>query len=224
MTTAPSSASTELDHIVVAARSLGEGRAWAHDVLGVEPVGGGKHDGLATHNTLLKLDHNRYLEIIAIDPDAGGPDFPRWFGLDTAEVREHIAQGPRIVAWVARCLGAADAIEQLSSTPGYGANIVRLASRGDLRWRFAFTPDGTRIAAGTLPHLIQWDSPVHPCERLPDCGLSLTSLVLGAPQPEAISAMLDALKFVDDGVHAGQSASPQLIATLRSSRGVIVLD
>ena len=43
---------TELDHIVVAARTLDEGRAWALETLGVEAVGGGRHDGLATHNTL----------------------------------------------------------------------------------------------------------------------------------------------------------------------------
>lgn len=46
---------TELDHIVVAATTLAEGRAWARECLGVDAVGGGKHDGLATHNTLLKI-------------------------------------------------------------------------------------------------------------------------------------------------------------------------
>jgi hypothetical protein len=215
---------TELDHIVIAARTLDEGREWARQTLGVEPVGGGKHDGLATHNTLLKLDHERYLEIIAIDADAGVPAFPRWFGLDSDEVREHIAHGPRLVAWVARCAGAHDAIEQLATTPGYAASIVRPASRGDFRWRFAFTPDGARINGGTLPHLIQWDSAAHPCERLPDSGLSLTSLVLGAPEPDATSSVLAALSFSDVCVHTGQSSSAQLVATVRSPRGVIVLD
>ena len=158
---------TELDHIVIAARTLDEGRAWARETLGVEPVGGGKHDGLATHNTLMKLDGKRYLEIIAIDPDAhpATPNFPRWFGLDTAELSERIAHGPRLVAWVARCTGAPDAIEQLTKTPHYSANAVRAASRADFRWRFAFTPDGARIAGGTLPHLIQWDCVAHPCDR-----------------------------------------------------------
>ena len=79
---------TELDHIVIAARTLDEGRVWAAQTLGVDALGGGKHDGLATHNTLVKLDGHRYLEIIAIDPDAGAPNFPRWFGLDTAELRD----------------------------------------------------------------------------------------------------------------------------------------
>ena len=217
---------TELDHIVVAARTLVEGRAWARETLGVEAVGGGKHDGLATHNTLLKLDGKRYLEIIAIDLDADtvAPSFPRWFGLDTDEVREHIAHGPRLVAWVARCAGATDTIEQLAATRDYSASVVRRASRADFRWRFAFTPDGVRIAGGTLPHLIQWDCEVHPCDRLPESAVSLTALMLGAPEPERLTATLEALHFADMRVQVGQSTAPNLVALLRTPIGSVVLD
>ena len=219
-----SKTATELDHIVVAARTLDEGRAWARETVGVEAVGGGKHDGLATHNTLLKLDGKRYLEIIAIDPDADAPSFPRWFGLDTAEVREHIAHGPRLVAWVARCSGAPDTIEQLAATQDYSAIVVRPASRADFRWRIAFTPDGVRIAGGTLPHLIQWDCEVHPCDRLPESGVSLTALMLGAPEPERLTGMLDALQFFDASVQVGQSTATNLVAMLRTPIGSVVLD
>lgn len=215
---------SELDHIVVAARTLDEGRAWAREVLGVDPVGGGKHDGLATHNTLLKLNGQRYLEIIAIDPDAAEPGVPRWFGLDTAEVREMVAHGPRLIAWVVRASGASDAIEQLAASSGYSAKHVRAATRADFRWRFAFTPDGERISGGVLPHLIQWDSPVHPCERLPESGIALTSLTLGATDPDATTALLAAFALADSEVHVGQSSPPHLVATLSSPRGVIVLD
>ncbi len=217
---------TELDHIVVAARTLDEGRAWARETLGVEAVGGGKHDGLATHNALLKLDGKRYLEIIAIDPNANpvAPNFPRWFGLDTDEVREHIAHGPRLVAWVARCVGTSDAIEQLAKTQDYTANVARPASRADFFWRFAFTPDGARIAGGTLPHLIQWDCDVHPCDRLPESGVSLTALMLGAPEPEHLARMLESLRFSDASVQVGQSTAPNLVAMLQTPNGSVVLD
>ena len=215
---------TELDHLVVAANTLDEGRAWARETLGVDAVGGGKHDGLATHNTLVKLDGQRYLEIIAIDPEAGAPNFPRWFGLDTAEVRELVAHGPRLVAWVARCAGGHDAIERLAQTQDYAANVVRPASRADFRWRFAFTPDGARINGGTLPHLIQWDCETHPCDRLPESGVSLTALMLGAPEPERLTSLLDALSFADARVQIGQSSGPTLVAMLRTPLGSIVLD
>jgi hypothetical protein len=215
---------TELDHLVVAANSLDEGRAWARETLGVAAEGGGRHDGLATHNTLIKLDGKRYLEIISIDPDAGAPNFPRWFGLDDAEVREHIAHGPRLVAWVARCLGATDAIVQLAHTPNYAANVVRPASRGGLHWRFAFTPDGARMAGGALPHLIQWESEAHPCDRLHDLGVSLTALMLAAPESEVVSNLLQSLFFADARVQVGQSTTPNLVAILQTPRGSVVLD
>ena len=215
---------SEFDHLVVAAQTLDEGRAWARETLGVEAVGGGKHDGLATHNTLIKLDGKRYLEIIAIDPDADVPNVPRWFGLDTLEVREHIKHGPRLVAWVARCKGALNAIEQLAATHTYSANVVRSASRADFRWRFAFTPNGERIAGGTLPHLIQWDCHTHPSERLPESAVSLTALMLGAPEPEPLAAMLEALHFSDARVQVGQSTASHLVAMLQTPLGGVVLD
>ena len=215
---------TQLDHIVVAAKTLDEGRAWARNTLGVDAVGGGQHDGLATHNTLLRLDGKRYLEIIAIDANAGAANFPRWFGLDTVEVQQHIRHGPRLVAWVARCSGALNAIEQLSQTQDYAASVVRPASRADFRWRFAFTPDGARIDGGVLPHLIQWDCDVHPCDRLPAAGLSLAALMLGAPEPERVSAMLASLCFTDTPVQMGQSTAPNLVAMLQTPMGSVVLD
>ncbi len=215
---------TELDHIVIAAKTLDEGRAWARDVLGVEPTGGGKHAGLATHNTLIGLNAQHYLEIIAIDPDGGAPDFPRWFGLDTEEVQSMIAHGPRLVAWVARASGADNAIEMLAALPGNPASIVRPAQRGDFRWRFAFTPNGARPRGGVLPHLIQWDVAIHPCDQLPDVGLSLSSLLVADPVHERVSATLDALSFTDPKVQIGQSSGAQIVATLQTLRGAVVLE
>ena len=43
---------------------------------------GGSHPGLGTHNALLSLGDESYLEIIAPDPTQPKPDHPRIFGLD----------------------------------------------------------------------------------------------------------------------------------------------
>jgi Glyoxalase-like domain len=215
---------TELDHIVVAAKTLDEGRAWAWEVLGVEPRGGGKHAGLATHNTLIGLNARHYLEIIAVDPDGGAHDFPRWFGLDTEEVKSMIAHGPRLVAWVARASGTENAIETFAGVPGNPASVVRPAQRGDFRWRFAFTPDGARPHGGVLPHLIQWDVPMHPCDRLPDAGLNLSSLLVADPAHERVSAVLESLAFSDAKVLIGQSSNAQIVATLHTPRGIAILE
>ena len=70
------------DHLVLAARDLDRGGAWLEDRLGVALTAGGRHSRMGTHNRLLSLGENFYLELIAIDPQAPPPDRPRWFGLD----------------------------------------------------------------------------------------------------------------------------------------------
>jgi Glyoxalase-like domain len=218
---------TELDHIVIACNTLAEGRVWCRDTLGIEASGGGKHAGIGTHNMLVSLGPNHYLEIIAIDPDAPPASFPRWFGLDSEEVKTLIAHGPRLVAWVARVArtgSAHDAIEQIAATNGNLANIVRPAHRGDFRWRFAFTADGKRPRHGVLPHFIQWDVPIHPCERLPNVDVRLNSLLLGDPAHDEIGSVLATVNFSDRNVSVAQSTSAQLAATLSARKGQIVLE
>jgi Glyoxalase-like domain len=218
---------TELDHIVVACNTLDEGRAWCRELLGVEAAPGGKHANVGTHNVLVGLAAEHYLEIIAIDPEGLTPAFPRWFGLDTEDVKALIRNEPRLVGWVARVprIGAnEDAIHQLAALPTNPANVIRPAQRGEFRWRFAFTRDGSRPKEGVLPYFIQREGSAHPCDRLPDVGVSLSSLVLGDPVPEKVGIALDAIGFSHDTVCVGQSASPRLIATLATPLGRVVLD
>lgn len=84
----------ELDHIVVAARSLEEGSAWVEAALGVKMLPGGKHALMGTHNRVLSIGNGRYLEVIAIDPEAPPPARPRWFGLDEPATRARLERGP----------------------------------------------------------------------------------------------------------------------------------
>ena len=61
-----------VDHLAVAASSLDA--STLERVLGVPLAGGGKHDRMGTHNRLLRLGSDAYLELIAIDPAARLPD------------------------------------------------------------------------------------------------------------------------------------------------------
>ena len=73
------------DHLAVTAETLEEGVAWVEAALGVTMSGGGKHPYMATHNRLLGLG-DLYLEVIAADPEAPRPDWPRWFEIGRAHV------------------------------------------------------------------------------------------------------------------------------------------
>ena len=86
-----------LDHITVVAPSLEVGSTYVEAALGVSPGAGRTHPGMATHNLLLALGSDVYLEVISIDPSASPIDRPRWFGLN--QVRA--GSKARLAAWVA---------------------------------------------------------------------------------------------------------------------------
>ena len=171
------------DHLVIAARTLGEGIGHVFRRLGVSPTPGGRHARMGTHNALLSLGPDRYLEVIAIDPDAPAPPQPRWFGLD------HFTGMPRLVHWVARC----GAIEALRPDD---CRVLEM-ERGDFRWRFAVTTDGMPALDGTVPALIQWQAGGHPCNRLPDHGLRLKRLTLAHAQPQRLHGELARLGLAE---------------------------
>ena len=57
-----------------------------------------------------------------------------------------------------------------------------------------------------------------------ESGVSLTALMLGAPEPERLIGMLEALRFADALVQVGQSTALNLVAMLQTPRGSVVLD
>ena len=84
---------SRIDHIAVTAPSLALGAAWLEQVLGVAPQPGGEHPLMGTHNVLLRLGDDVYLEVIAADPRAAAPARPRWFGLDALEPASPTCRG-----------------------------------------------------------------------------------------------------------------------------------
>src|SRR4051812_23270745 len=64
-----------IDHVIYAATDLGAAAARLERELGLEAVGGGRHDGMGTHNTIVPLG-NGFLEILAVadaEEAAGSP-------------------------------------------------------------------------------------------------------------------------------------------------------
>ena len=178
-----------VDHVVVAARTLAEGAAWCEATLGIAPVQGGRHATMATHNLLLNLSSERYprcyLEIIAIDPEAGAAPRPRWFDLDAPALGRAIADGPQLVHWVARTNDIAAASGLLRSAghePGLAMVAERDSSHGRLRWTIVVRDDGRRLAGGAIPLLIEWQG-AHPADALPASGVALEAVTLGAIAP-----------------------------------------
>ena len=212
----------QLDHLVVAAHTLDQGVAHITNLLGVAPSGGGRHVGMGTWNKVLHLGDATYLEVIAIDPSSPHPDRPRWLGLDDPTIQAMLRERPRLITWVAR---THDLITSSSLLP-VPINI-RMMSRGDLSWQFAFTADGALMEHGLIPHLIQWDAgQSHPTASMPDHGLRLSGLRGFHPQPDLITPYITALGVAHQCVIRKTTPlqPPYLQAMIQTAHGVMILE
>ena len=216
----------QIDHLVVAAATLGQGIAWCRSTFGFEPTSGGEHPFMGTHNRVFRIDSPRfpraYFEIIAIDPAAMGPAHARWFDLDDAALQAQLAHGPRLVHFVASTSDAAAASSTLGSL-GIDRGPLLAAQRhtpaGLLQWQISVRPDGARLFDGALPTLIQWGDP-HACDHLPASGVELDSLAVTHPQAKQLRAAFEAIGL--DGVTVGEGPA-QLDAQLSAPTGRIHL-
>ena len=138
----------KLDHIVIGAANLKQGVAWAESKMGVEVPTGGRHEKMGTHNCVMSLGGDRYLEIIAIDPQAAQIDRPRWFGLDNPKIRRELAQAPRLLSWAINTADIHTAIRNLGDR-GIAVGLTTEAmSRDSLSWEVGFANDGSLIDSG----------------------------------------------------------------------------
>lgn len=211
-----------IDHLVVAAADLDAGTAWLETHLGVPLAAGGKHAAMGTHNRLLKLGPRRYLELIAIDPEAPAPGRPRWFGLDDPALQERIALRPRLIHWVAR---GDDIAAASNACPEPLGDILDLA-RGDFRWRISVPADGRLPGGGLVPGLIQWRTPSHPTDSLPERGCALMKLEGFHPEPKSIATALGALGLAEAVAlyPAEPGEAPHLVAYLGVPSGLREID
>ena len=210
--------SAEVDHLVIAAETLAQGCDYVESGLGVRPAPGGKHVTMGTHNALVGLGPHAYIEIIAIDPEASAPARPRWFDLDDVRMRATLAEGPRLMHFVARTRDLDALVRAAKHDPG----PIHPLTRGDLRWRISIPDDGHMPGRGLVPPLIQWDSDLHPAARLPDAGVRLAALGGEHPEPQPIRTALAALGLADT-LKVTYGRHPRLAAMLRTPRGIVTL-
>lgn len=180
-----------LDHLAVSCTDLAEGAAAIEAALGLPLAPGGEHPHMGTHNRLLSLG-DLYLEVIAINPEAPAPAWPRWFALDA------FTGSPRLTNWVAACPD----LEAAVAVAPEGAGVPVDLARGDLRWRMAVPGNGLLPFGGAFPALIQWLGP-HPAPRLPERGARLARLVVTHPQARDLEAALAGVQDARLVIEAG---------------------
>lgn len=200
------------DHLAVTAVTLEEGVAVVEAALGVALSGGGQHPHMGTHNRLLGLG-DLYLEVIAADPAAPRPAWPRWFDMD------RFTDPPRLTNWVAAC---EDIEAELALSPAGTGEPVAL-QRGDYRWQMAIPADGRLPFDGCFPALIEWEGPLHPARTLPDAGVRLTRFEIAHPDAQALADAL-ATRIADPRIVIVQGPQKAMRATFSTPHGTRLLE
>lgn len=207
-----------LDHLILAARTLDEGRDFVKERLGVEAPIGGEHPLMGTHNRLMALGAGVYFEIMAIAPHLPAPARPRWVALDDPVQQDRLAARPRLAAWVARTEAIDADIPRCPEPLGE----VLDGRRGDLSWKIAIAADGRPPLAAALPILIQWPAGPHVSTRMADLGCRLRTLTVRHPEPARVLAALKALD--GETLVRVEPGPPGLIATIAGPKGTVTLD
>lgn len=221
---------TQVDHLVVAARTLEEGVAWCEATLGITPGPGGEHPLFGTHNRLFRIatvNYPRaYFEIIAINSGATRAiksPAKCWFDLDSPELQDAMKDSPRLVHFVANTHDVNKACAQLKAQGidrGPAVQASRMTAAGLLQWQITVREDGQRLFNGGLPTLIEWGD-VHPANGMPDSSVSLLKLSMTTPHATELQAAHQAIGLQGIKVNEGEA---NLIATLQTPKGIFSLE
>lgn len=211
--------STTLDHLVLVASTLEQGAAYCEEKLGVGPLPGGEHLKMGTHNLLLRLGDGVYLEVIAINPQAGDIGRRRWFGMDLPVMRSRAKRQPFLATFAART-NDIDACYAVMPSLGTAVDM----QRGTLEWRITIPDDGKLVEEGAVPTVIQWPDGVHPSSKLADSGCRLERLEVSHHRPADLEE-----KWLRIGLHTDevlkirQAEEVALLARITTPAGMRLL-
>jgi len=180
---------TGIDHLVIGAADLAQGIDYVKECLGVDMPYGGVHETMGTHNHLMRLGNDVFLEVLAVNPGIEPPETPRWYGLDDPYVRRQIQAKPTLLTWVVNT----ENIEKLLHRARFAFGSATLLSRGNLSWYFGLPDDGRLLAGGMLPYVIEWRTDSHPSKHMTDAGCRLERLDIYHPCPSWLRSILESI-------------------------------
>ena len=145
----------KLDHIVFGSLTLEEGTEFIENILQAKLSDIGYHKDMGTHNRVIRIGKNVYLEVVAIDPKIKILNDRIWFNLDNPNLQSKLKKSPQIIGYVIES-------KNINITKYYDPFFE--SSRDIYKWQFAMPTfnknilDREIIEAGMIPGLISWKS------------------------------------------------------------------
>jgi len=203
-----------LDHLVFAVPELDHGVSFIEELLGIKVYPGGRHLHFGTHNALIRIGEESYLEIIAPDP-TNPKDHPLWMGL--TDVRSP----GRLTRWGIKHPLDDMVMEGLKSyDPELSVISEGLREKPDgsfLKWML--TPPAPFPLVESCPFFIDWAGSDHPSNQLPpECLLKFLSV--SSPRAQEINSFLDQIGIE---FKIETSKEHRIIADIECPKGIITL-
>ena len=170
----------KLDHIVFGALTLEEGTEFVESVLQAKLSDIGYHKNMGTHNRVIRISENVYLEVVSIDPQSRNLKNRKWFNLDNSNLQTKLKKTPQIIGYV---------IENNDPNISKYYDPFFESSRDNYKWQFAMPTyksniiDSKIINAGIIPSLISWKSKKPIC-KMNKNQFELISLEIGLSEKQ----------------------------------------
>jgi len=201
-----------IDHIAYAVPNLDDGIKHLQELLGCEVIVGGRHLNNGTHNALVNLGNEIYLELIATDIENKDVEGPRWMAVDLVEE-------PRVTRWALKSNDLNADLNALKVfNPDLGNSFEGSRKKQDgslLKWHMALPLPAPEIELA--PFAVDWKDSIHPTRSLTaEC--ELISIELIHPNPTIYAQLFAAL---DIELMIYQGVSTKIKLEINSPKGII---
>lgn len=205
----------KIDHLVYCVRDLKEAIAQFENEFGISPAIGGRHIHKGTHNAIVNLGNNSYLEILAIDHSNESVKGDRWMGIDLLEES-------KMTRWALKSIDLKSdvkAIQKINPDLCEISQGQRITPDGKtLKWSMSLPLSKPEVEI--IPFFVDWSqSDVYPTDNLSQT-CELINVEFSHPKPKEI---IDCYEELDFGLDVLENDVVNFKASFIGPKGVFVL-
>lgn len=187
-----------IDHVVVGIDDLQKGMGEIEEMTGVKPAYGGAHPDYGTHNALISLDNNTYLEVLAPNPEISMNLFQWLTNFKAMYLRRKLSSMHSLKPFL-WAVGSQDLQMTAAQIKEIGLKLTkpeansRKKPNGELlSWKGAFFAKGIKT---DLPFFISWDEAASSPAKDSPKGCKLIDFMVSTPNSDDLNKIVDNLSL-----------------------------